>query len=169
MKNKSTAAMLKISVRDTTLSSSSSDSCSARFFSSSSSCTACEGLVNLRVASKADSSPPDNGVGSGRSILKLASLRNASRSARISVALAYRRDRWGFIAFIVMRSSVSGMPSTRSEGDSGMERMCCSATSTGVSPSKGRRPVSISYITTPSEYRSARLSMSLPFACSGDT
>ena len=34
----------------------------------------------------------------------------------------------------------------------------CKAIDTGVSPSKGKRPVIISYITTPREYRSVRLS-----------
>ena len=39
---------------------------------------------------------------------------------------------------------------------------------TGLSPLKGVEPVSISYITTPSEYRSLRPSTGLPWACSGE-
>ena len=63
------------------------------------------------------------------------------------------------MARMVMASSASGMEGSISRGESGMELICWMATETGVSPSKGRRPVIISYRTTPAEYRSERASM----------
>ena len=62
------------------------------------------------------------------------------------------------MARMVISSSCSGTSSAKTEGGRAMELMCCRAMDTGVSPSKGRRPVIISYITTPREYRSVRLS-----------
>lgn len=41
-------------------------------------------------------------------------------------------------------------------------------TDSTLPPAKGRRPVSISYVTTPSDQRSARASTGCPTACSGD-
>ncbi len=51
----------------------------------------------------------------------------------------------------------------------GFSFTCLSATATAVSPSKGTVPVSISYSTTPSEYKSLFASACSPLACSGDT
>ena len=45
---------------------------------------------------------------------------------------------------------------------------CAKAILTTTSPSKGKRPVSISYILIPREYISLLLSHFSPFACSGD-
>ena len=44
---------------------------------------------------------------------------------------------------------------------------CCMAMATGLSPSKGTRPVSISYSTTPTLYISLVTSAVWPLACSG--
>ena len=55
-----------------------------------------------------------------------------------------------------------------SRGMVGWPLMCWMATETGVSPSYGGRPVNISYMTTPREYRSARQSTCAPLACSGE-
>ena len=72
------------------------------------------------------------------------------------------------MAFMVISSRASGMVGSISRGERGMELMCWMATDTAVSPSKGSRPVIISYSTTPAEYRSLRASMWLPRACSGE-
>src|SRR4051795_5554027 len=49
-------------------------------------------------------------------------------------------------------------------------RLCSAfpATSAGVSPTNGFRPVTISYSTAPSPYTSLRASAGLPVSCSGD-
>ena len=65
----------------------------------------------------------------------------------------------GTMARMVMASSASRDGGGRSPGESGMELICWMATETGVSPQRGRRPVIISYRTTPAEYRSERASM----------
>ena len=52
--------------------------------------------------------------------------------------------------------------------ETGASLTCFSATETLVSPSKGTWPVSISYITTPTEYRSLFSSATSPRACSGE-
>ena len=52
--------------------------------------------------------------------------------------------------------------------DLGASLTCLSATETDVSPSKGTWPVSISYMTTPTEYRSLFSSATSPRACSGE-
>ena len=56
-----------------------------------------------------------------------------------------------FMAFMQISSSGSGMLGSISRGASGTELRCWMATDTALSPSKGRRPVSISYSTTPAE------------------
>ena len=48
------------------------------------------------------------------------------------------------MAFMVISSRASGTSGFTSRGARGMEDRCCSATETALSPSKGRRPVSIS-------------------------
>ena len=53
-------------------------------------------------------------------------------------------------------------------GSIGFSCICFNAIDTGVSASKGTLPVSISYITTPSEYKSDFASVYPPFACSGE-
>ena len=65
-------------------------------------------------------------------------------------------------------SSALEMPSCWSRIDFGASLTCLSATETEVSPSKGTFPVSISYITTPTEYRSLFSSAISPRACSGE-
>ena len=55
------------------------------------------------------------------------------------------------MAFMQISSSGSGMLGSMSRGASGTELRCCIATDTALSPSKGSRPVSISYSTTPAE------------------
>ena len=50
----------------------------------------------------------------------------------------------------------------------GSRRTTAPSTSVMSSPSKARRPVSISYSTQPNAQMSLRLSASRPFACSGD-
>ena len=61
---------------------------------------------------------------------------------------------------------VSGRPSHRGAGTGSC--MCLSAIVIGVSPSNGSVPVTISYRTTPSEYRSAVCPTPKPRACSGE-
>ena len=56
--------------------------------------------------------------------------------------------------------------SVRTEGTGVL--MWCKATLTGVSPSKGTRPVIISKSTTPKEYRSELWVARSPLACSGE-
>ena len=53
-------------------------------------------------------------------------------------------------------------------GSTGFSCICFNATDTGVSASNGTLPVSISYITTPSEYKSDLASVYPPLACSGE-
>ena len=60
------------------------------------------------------------------------------------------------------------MPSRWSRMLLGGSLTCFRATETEVSPSKGTCPVSISYITTPTEYRSLFSSATSPLACSGE-
>ena len=51
---------------------------------------------------------------------------------------------FGLMAFMQISSSASGMSGLMSRGGSGTELRCWMATETAESPSKGRRPVSIS-------------------------
>jgi hypothetical protein len=68
-----------------------------------------------------------------------------------------------------MISFISGeMPGFTETGAAGSSRMICVIVSVIVSPPNGRRPVVISYSTTPSEKTSVRPSIVLPRACSGD-
>ncbi len=84
-------------------------------------------------------------------------------SAALKRSAAFlRSERW-MISFIP--GEIPGLTSTGSVGSS---RMICVIVSVIVSPANGRRPVAISYSTTPSEKTSARPSMALPRACSGD-
>ena len=53
-------------------------------------------------------------------------------------------------------------------GSSGSSCICFKATETGVSASNGTLPVTISYITTPKEYKSDLASVNPPLACSGE-
>ncbi len=54
------------------------------------------------------------------------------------------------------------------EGGTTSSLRCFRAMLTGVSPSKGTRPVASSNIRMPREYRSLRASMKPPRACSGE-
>ena len=65
-------------------------------------------------------------------------------------------------------SSATEMFGWVSRMDFGASLTCFKATDTLVSPSKGTLPVSISYITTPTEYRSLFSSAISPLACSGE-
>src|SRR5712691_2669543 len=67
----------------------------------------------------------------------------------------------------MISSSADGILGLNWLGGVGKSCMCCMATATGVSPSKGERPVSISYMTTPSAYTSVVGVTFLPCACSG--
>ncbi len=60
-----------------------------------------------------------------------------------------------------------GMWELTERGGAGSSLTCISATETGVSAVKGSWPVAISYIMTPREYRSLRLSIFEPETCSG--
>ena len=69
---------------------------------------------------------------------------------------------------MTIASSAGGMSGLISIGGIGGSLTCMSATVTGVSASNGTRPVSSSYRTTPTEYRSERASTGRPCACSGE-
>ena len=71
-------------------------------------------------------------------------MRNSSRSTSMASAEIYRFSTEEAIAFIVIASIASGIEESSSRGERGMELMCWMATDTGVSPSKGSRPVIIS-------------------------
>ncbi|OPZ43415.1 MAG: hypothetical protein BWY94_01880 [Actinobacteria bacterium ADurb.BinA094] len=62
------------------------------------------------------------------------------------------------IALSTIWFRVRGMPGTRSAGSRATSFTCLSATVTALSPLNGTVPVSISYRTTPTEYRSERSS-----------
>lgn len=72
------------------------------------------------------------------------------------------------MAFMMICSKPPGILGFRVDGMGAPPLMCWMATATGDSPSYGGRPVIISYMTTPREYRSDRLSTRLPLACSGE-
>ena len=59
-------------------------------------------------------------------------------------AFIYRWSIRDAMAFMVISSRPKGMSGMSSRGDMGLALMCWMATDTGESPSKGRRPVSIS-------------------------
>src|SRR5712691_11568639 len=67
-----------------------------------------------------------------------------------------------------MRSSILGDAGLRVEGGAGWVLAAAYMMAVRLSPSKGGAPVSVSYITTPSEKMSERWSIALPTACSGD-
>ena len=54
-------------------------------------------------------------------------------------------------AFITTATTAGGVSGAKSAIGGGGSLTCCMATATGVSPTKGTRPVSISYMTTPVE------------------
>ena len=66
------------------------------------------------------------------------------------------------------RSSSNGSSPTRLLGGAGSLARIAASVEGPVSPSKGRRPVTISYSTEPNEKMSERASTFLPSACSGD-
>ena len=90
------------------------------------------------------------------------------KSANISVADWYLSVGSFFIAFKTISFTAVGISGFSSIGVTGSSCICFNATETGVSASKGTFPVSISYITTPNEYKSDFASITLPFACSGE-
>ena len=76
---------------------------------------------------------------------------NRTRSARISSALMYRSCGILAIACITMASKAGGMAGSNWRGIGGISRTCLYATASGFSPTKGGRPVTISYSTAPRE------------------
>ena len=70
--------------------------------------------------------------------------------------------------FATMASSGSGQSATIERMVGGCSLTCLYAVASADSPMNGARPVSNSYNTTPSEYRSDRRSRPSPFACSGE-
>ena len=94
---------------------------------------------------------------------------NASlKSVSISVAVLYLSNGSLDIAFIIILFTLIGNVGFIFIGSTGCSCICFNATETGVSASKGTLPVTISYITTPSEYMSDFASVYPPFACSGE-
>ena len=77
-------------------------------------------------------------------------------SSYIFSADSYRRLMFALMACMTMSSMPLGMPGTNALGMIGTSLMCCMTIWSAVSPSNGSLPVSISYIITPSEYRSVR-------------
>jgi hypothetical protein len=93
----------------------------------------------------------------------------AARSARRNAAASWKRSaRFFCSAFSSTLSSGSEISGLKLLGGSGLSRTCWYATDTGLSPTKGGRPVSVSYSRQPAEYRSLRASTASPRACSGD-
>jgi hypothetical protein len=76
----------------------------------------------------------------------------------------------GFFASarITTASSAGDTSPLSRDGGIGCSSTCLDATATGLSAVNGGRPVSISYRTHPSEYRSDRWSIAPPCACSGE-
>ena len=74
-----------------------------------------------------------------------------SRSAFISSALWYRSPGSFASARMTTMSSSGGMSCRFVDGAAGTCDRCFIAISTGVSPEKGTTPVSISYMSTPTE------------------
>jgi len=75
----------------------------------------------------------------------------ARRSDAMSRALWYRFSGFFSIAFMQTCTTAGGTSGARRWIGTGWACRCCIATATGLSPSKGTRPVSISYSTTPVE------------------
>ena len=94
--------------------------------------------------------------------------KTASKLAFISVAELYLKAGSFCIAFMIIWLTLCGTLGLISDGGSGSCCMCISATETGVSASNGTFPVTISYNTTPNEYKSDLASVMPPFACSGE-
>jgi hypothetical protein len=70
---------------------------------------------------------------------------------------------------LITTASIAGVISRSDEIiDSGSSMMCASSTACGVDLLNGTSPVNIWYSVTPREYRSVRLSIASPLACSGD-
>ena len=72
------------------------------------------------------------------------------------------------IAFNIILFKLIGIDEFNTFGSTGSSCICFSATDTGVSASNGTLPVTISYITTPKEYKSDFASVNPPLACSGE-
>ncbi len=112
---------------------------------------------------------------SGRSPARAASERAGgrpdaidSRSRRISVAFSGRSSRSRSVAESTNPSSSFGTFATAEDGFGTRPDRCLYAMLIAVSPVNGSRPVSSSYVTMPSEYRSERGSAGSPRICSGD-
>ena len=90
------------------------------------------------------------------------------RSARRSAELWYRSSGSFSSALLMMLSSSSGTRGFSSTGAVGARLRIASNTAADVVPPNARRPVIISYSTTPSENTSVRASSCFPSACSGD-
>ena len=90
------------------------------------------------------------------------------KSINISLAVWYLNVVSFFSALIIILFTAVGKLGLTSIGSSGSSCICFNATDTGVSASNGTFPVTISYITTPKEYKSDFASVYPPLACSGE-
>jgi len=90
------------------------------------------------------------------------------RSLIISLAFWYLIPGSFSIAFIINLLRLSGIFELICFGGTTSSCICFKAIVTGESASKGTFPVTISYNTTPREYRSVLLSTKVPLACSGE-
>src|SRR5215469_10136269 len=93
---------------------------------------------------------------------------NRCRSTLISAALWYRKLRSFSSAFRMMLSSSAGSSRFQLAAGTGASFRIADRMTPRLSPRNGKRPVAISYRTTPNENRSVRPSSSLPRTCSGD-
>ena len=90
------------------------------------------------------------------------------KSCNISVAVWYLKVVSFCKAFIIILFTAIGTFGFTSIGSLGFSCICFKATDTGVSASNGTLPVTISYKTTPREYKSDFASVYPPLACSGE-
>ena len=90
------------------------------------------------------------------------------KSTNISVADWYLNVVSFCNALIIILFTAIGTFLFTSIGSTGFSCICFNATDTGVSASNGTFPVTISYITTPKEYKSDFASVYPPRACSGE-
>ena len=96
------------------------------------------------------------------------SFKDFFKSTNISEAVWYLSVVSFCNALIIILLTAIGKFGFNSIGSTGSSCICFKATDTGVSASKGTLPVTISYITTPNEYKSDFASVKPPLACSGE-
>src|SRR5258708_33055477 len=91
------------------------------------------------------------------------------RSASCISAAEWKRTSGSFSRTrITISSAAGGTLALNWRKGGGFVDACCIAIETAVGPTNGGRPVSISNITTPSEYRSEEAVSRSPLACSGE-